>query len=244
MAVELPILKFVRKYNFFQTISAILRGGVGPGSYYTPIMIEMIFIAPLVYFIVKKYDFKGTLICFLFTALFEAVAYIVDLPSILYKLLAFRYVSILAFGCYIAIGKRALKRGFLIAMFVIGIAWQTMLNYIPLHPLFMNNDWARVNYLSSMFVLPVMYVLVKKYGTVHIKMKMLQEIGKASYNIFLVQMVFYSCGPASIVYRYVDSFCLQLIVCIVLCVFIGYVFFGIEHRITGRCIMALKKVQK
>ena len=27
MAVELPILKFVRKYNFFQTISAILRGG-------------------------------------------------------------------------------------------------------------------------------------------------------------------------------------------------------------------------
>ena len=125
-------------------------------------------------------------------------------------------------------------------MFLIGLIWQVALNYIPLHPVFMNYDWARVNYLPSLFVMPILYVLIKKFSDSKVKILPLQEIGKASFNIFLVQMVFYGCGPAWLVYKIIDNMWLQLIVCICVCLVGGYIFYIIEHRLTSILINRIK----
>ena len=40
-------------------IYTLFEGGVGPGSYYYPILIQLIFIYPIIYSLVKKYKFYG-----------------------------------------------------------------------------------------------------------------------------------------------------------------------------------------
>lgn len=189
----------------------------------------------------KKYDFCGAIICFVLTAVWELVQYSWGMNDKVYALLIFRYVSIVAFGCYMAVGRIKLNKVFLGALFVVGIVWQFFLNYMPIIPPFMNYAWARVNYLSSLFVMPIMYILVKQYGASVIHIPIIKELGKASYNIFLVQMVSYGCGAASIVYRVVPGTVLQLIVIITICCICGYIFYIIENKFTCFVLMKVKQ---
>ena len=236
--VEVPILAVAKNYNCFEGLKQMLRGGYGPGAYYTPIMIQMIFLGPIIYYVVKKYDLIGFVLCFLATGAWEEISYSTGLEDGTYALIALRYISLFAFGCYIAIGKRDLNPLVLMIMFIVGIVWQTALNYIPLQPPFMNYAWARVNLYASFFVLPIMYVLIKKYSASSISIPILQEFGKASYNIFLVQMAFYGCGPAQAVYEYIGNGFMQLIICFVSCLIMGYVYYRLESPITKKVIKA------
>ena len=240
MLLELPYMILVNKSGIIETIANIVRGGIGPGAYYTSVMIQLVFLVPLIYALVKKYDWFGTILCFMLTVLWEMVQYCWGMDGQSYKIIAFRYISVIAFGCFIAIGKKKLSKTVLALMFLIGLIWQVALNYIPLHPVFMNYDWARVNYLPSLFVMPILYVLIKKFSDSKVKILPLQEIGKASFNIFLVQMVFYGCGPAWLVYKIIDNMWLQLIVCICVCLVGGYIFYIIEHRLTSILINRIK----
>lgn len=63
------------------------------------------------------------------------------------------------------------------------------------------------------------------------KCGLLEEIGKASYDIFLTQMVYYAT-LGGLVHRLVGSFAVQVIINIVICVAMGFVFNRIEAPIT------------
>lgn len=201
-------------------------------------MIQMIFLGPVIYYVVKKFDLIGFLICFAATGMWEAISYGIGLSDNYYRLIAIRYISLFAFGCYILIGKKKLNVVVLAIMFVAGIVWQTLLNYVPLQPPFMNYAWARVNLYSSLFVLPIMYFVIKRYSNADISIPILQELGKASFNIFLVQMAFYGCGPALLVYKVVGNEILQFVICLVACSAIGYLYYRIEKPITKKIIKA------
>lgn len=234
--------------NYYYSISWFFRnnktsvhgGGYGPGAYYTPIMIQMILIGPVIYLVIKKMDGYGFLLCFAVTGCWETISYCVGISDYAYKLISFRYISLFSFGVYIAIGKKRLNMVLLATLFFAGIIWQTLLNYVPLHPLFMNYAWARVNLYSSLFVLPVMYFIIKKYGGVCIHVPLLQAFGKASFNIFLFQMLFYGCGPAQILYRFVNNEFLQLVLCVTCCLAFGYTFYIIETPITKKIVKSIK----
>lgn len=199
-------------------------------------MIQMIFLGPIIYYVVKKYDVFGFLICFGLTAAWEAVSYTVNLGDKLYAIIVLRYISLFAFGCYIAIGKKKLNSIVLIILFVFGVIWQTLLNYIPLYPPLMNYSWARVNLYSSLFILPIMYVLIRKFNDTSKSIPIVKDCGKASYNIFLVQMVFYGCGSAQLVYKFISNGVLQFIICFAFCTTIGYLYYIIEKPITNKII--------
>lgn len=231
--LELPYMIEINNPGIIGTIAIIVRGGGGPGAYYTPVMIQLVFLVPLIYLLIKKYDWFGVIICFVLTALWEMIQYCWGMDDQSYEIIAFRYISIIAFGCFIAIGKKELSKKILGLMFIIGLIWQAALNYIPLHPVFMNYVWARVNYLPSLLVMPVLYVLIRQFSGGKVNIPLLQEIGKASFNIFLVQRVFYGCGLAGVVYKIIDNMLLQLIVCICICLVGGYIFYIIEHRLTS-----------
>ena len=75
--IEIPALIFVKEFSVLKIVFAFFEGGVGPGSYYTPVMIQLIFVTPVIYFIIRKYDFIGVMYCFIFTGIYEATAYCV-----------------------------------------------------------------------------------------------------------------------------------------------------------------------
>ena len=43
--------------NIQSVFKAFIAGGQGPGSYYTPVLVQFVFIFPLIYFIVDKMKF-------------------------------------------------------------------------------------------------------------------------------------------------------------------------------------------
>lgn len=237
--IELPFLIIYKKLDILSLIQTFVRGGAGPGSYYTPVMLQFIFVTPVIYYIIKKYDFCGMCLCFLFTAVWEAVQYSWGMNDGPYALIVLRYVSVIAFGCYIAIGQIKLNKKILCIMFFTGIVWQGLLCYAPLNPPFMNLSWARVNYLSSLIVMPVMYILIKKFCYSSFKVPVIQQLGKASYNIFLVQMVYY-CG-AGLVYKKIHGTLLQIVVSILICCCLGCIFYSIETKITKYIVNAIRK---
>jgi peptidoglycan/LPS O-acetylase OafA/YrhL len=58
-------------------------------------------------------------------------------------------------------------------------------------------------------------------------------MGKASYNIFLTQMIFFAY-VVDIVYKIVPNRALQLIICILVSTLVGYMFYLIESKITRK----------
>jgi peptidoglycan/LPS O-acetylase OafA/YrhL len=77
-----------------------------------------------------------------------------------------------------------------------------------------------------------MYVLLKKKSCKSINIPILKDLGKASYNVYLVQMTFYGCGPVLVIYKYVDNKLCQLMLCIIACLILGYLFYLIEKQLS------------
>lgn len=242
--IELPYLLIKQKCNIIQLFFTFVRGGHGPGAYYTPIMIQTIFLAPVLFCVIKRFDFKGFLICFAVTGLYELISYCLGIPDELYKFIVFRYISTLSFGIFIAIGKKQFNHMGLLFLFVLGVLWQAALNYIPIAPIFMNHTWARVNYLSSIPAMLAMYILIKarifdRAKQIHIPF--IHTWGKASFNIYLTQMVVYGCGLSDVVYGNIPNSFVQLLVIVTICLAFGWAFYKLESRITNTMISKIGK---
>lgn len=80
-----------------------------------------------------------------------------------------------------------------------------------------------------LFIIPIFGFLVDK----NIKFAPLEIIGKASYNIFLTQMVYY-CYLYGKIKETFGNIYLNAVASIAICVIIGIVFYEIENRITKK----------
>ncbi len=211
-------------------IVGAIDGGSGPGSYYYPIMIQFIFTFPLVYFIVKKFDFVGVIICFLINGGYEIIQRSYGVSEGNYRLFLFRYIFLMAFGCYLYIGKSKPKKWVAIISMVIGVGWLVVYQYLKYQPKVIIY-WSGTCLLAALWIVPIAWLLLKSTRLNKVKCKPLEICGKASYNIFLTQMVFYISGVGA-VYKYVENRAVQLILCLSINVVVGLVFYWIENKIT------------
>ncbi|MCI7435484.1 MAG: acyltransferase family protein, partial [Spirochaetia bacterium] len=86
------------KRFFVHEIALFLQGGNGPGSYYYPEMIQIMFLFPIIYVLVRKYNWKGVLVVALATFFFEVLKFPYMVNEGQYRLLLFRYFMLIAFG--------------------------------------------------------------------------------------------------------------------------------------------------
>lgn len=177
----------------------------------------------------------GYCVCLILNVFWEIISYSWNMSDHVYAITIFRYFSVIAFGCFIATEKRRLSYPILIVMQVCGIIWQVILCYRNARPIFMNYSWARVNFLSSFLVMPLMYYLLKYKVNTSIKITPLQILGKASYDIYLVQM-FYYAFLNSYVGKHIASRGYHLLFNICICCVVGTLYYLIENPITrGIC---------
>lgn len=170
-----------------------IDGGIGPGSYYYPVMLQLVFSFPLIFFAIRKYDFKGLIGCWVANGIFEVLQRAYGLGDITYRLLLYRYIFIIAVGCYIAIGNRTIKKAEALITSTVGFIFIVTVCYLKYTPRVIIY-WTRTSFVAVMYIVPIVLVLFKK----NIKCKLIELFGKASYNIFLTQMVYYAltsvCG--------------------------------------------------
>ena len=188
------------------------------------------FIIPIIYYLVDKYELNGLIVCFLINILFEILCKVVSLQDGYYRLLSFRYIFIVSFGCYLFKSNCIKNVTFWIAG-LLGVAYIIIFKYLETNHLFINEAWAGTSVLAVLYILPIVRIFIKNK---RIHNNLLELLGKASYNIFLVQMVYFIAS--SRMYNYVSFVPLRIVINIIICCSIGVLFYKIENPITSKII--------
>lgn len=220
----------VVEYGLLAVVKDWFTGGYGMGSYYFPIMIQFIFVFPVIYFCIRKKGAKGLVLAFFINALYELLKYSYGMNETEYRLLFFRYLFVAAAGCYHALNRDKFPKLLTeILMFIFGIAFIVFFTYSGYSPKILTY-WTSTCFLTSMYIIPVMDFLTGwKKRTV--RFFPLELAGKASFNIFLTQMIYY-CVFIEDINRLISNSLLRITASILICVIGGILFFLLENRFT------------
>lgn len=217
--------------NPLDYVAWILRGTDGPGSYYYPILLQLILVLPILNCCFKKWGGCGALIaCFIANLTYELMRWAYAMNAECYRLLVFRYIFVVGAGIYTYKGYR-LKRYTSIIMVLAGAVYIFAVNFTYYHPVVLS-FWTNTNLISVMIVIPIMNWLLKYPN---ISFKPLELVGRASYHIFLVQMVYYLCYYSIITSKVTDRKA-ELFIGLIICILIGIGFYLIEKPITTKII--------
>ncbi len=204
----------------------VLNGTEGKGTYYYPVMIQIVFLFPLLFCIFRHYGRKSLWICFAINAIYELLMWSYDLELSTYRLLCFRYVFVIGAGIYIGLGYR-FKIGQSIILTLIGGAFIFATKYLGYDP-FILKMWTGTSFVSCLLIIPFMAFVI---SNVHIHCAPIELIGRATYNIFIVQIVYYLAyfdKSNALFSSWKIHFLFGLVVSLVL----GVLFYLVESRIT------------
>ena len=228
--IPLKILIYQTPLNIGQIFHQFLGGGWGPGNYYYPCMLQFIFLFPLIFFAVKKWDFAGLLLCGAANIFYEVIKVYIGITNREYRLIVLRYLLAIALGCYFSSGKFKIKKWMGILSFLFGAAFLYAISYCGYRSTYFSR-WSKTSMPAALYIAPIIYLLIKKCTW---ECKPLALLGKASYNIYLVQMVFFYM--ANHIFDGVKGRLSSMLFTYVVCLVLGVIFYKIETPITQRVI--------
>jgi peptidoglycan/LPS O-acetylase OafA/YrhL len=179
----------------------------GPGNYFVSIVLQYIFIFPLIYILYKKSPNLMLITLFSIDFLFQLVApylAIFDNVPYLYGACIFRYFSAIALGLYISedlltsrhIELLSKKNRFILVGVPISIVYLFMARFTR-QPFFLFSEARGFQNVISFFYPLLLVVIMLRFfpeKTDNVILNSLATIGKASYHIFLIQILFFGFG--------------------------------------------------
>lgn len=206
-----------------------LRGGRGAGSYYIPMMLQLIFLFPFMLILFKKSPYKSVSLFFIIHLSFDIISNFLPIPKGAYRLLIFRYLVFIVMGMILYYNHSKIKRKKLIIFFSsISVTYIYITNYYVYIPKAFTK-WTRTS-LPTVFWAFLLVYLGMKYLEIenkNILTNMASTIGKASYHIFLVQKLFFRFGINK-VYKDINIV-IKSLLAIILCCSIGIAFYYFER---------------
>ena len=223
------------KYGILALMFDFLIGGIGQGSYYFPIIVQFIFLFPVIYFCIKKYGLKGLYGLFALNFFYEVLKQAYGMPHSEYRLLIFRYLFVISAGCFFALESvsegnpaYAIKKKRLVMSvgFLLGFIFICLFCFTQYQPKIVT-FWSTTSVLCCLYVVPIMALYMKKAKIVFAPLEL---IGKASWHIFLFQMLFYQYyySTQSLL---TENTGLRYRVCVLICVCGGVLFYLFEKGI-------------
>lgn len=182
--------------------SAVVQGGIGPGSYYFWIYVQFLVIVPPIFFLVKRWGgWKLHLVFIAVAQLLEILCMVSGIGEPLYRLLCFRYVFLIYLGflwSQTMISKKLEKWQVIFA--IVSLIALIFIHYVidgSLNPIFHDTAWRDFHWICyywAAFLLP--WLLRYVYNKCHRKLqKAIEYIGRYSYEIFLMQMFVFTAYP-------------------------------------------------
>lgn len=236
--ITLKILYLKEPISVGLVAKSFLGGGFGPGTYYTPVMIRIVILAPIVFLFIKKHK-KLALICLLLINLiYEVLKYYMGMDADIYRLFVFRYLFIFSYGVWLYTSNTNSKDKYDAIDYIlggIGAIYLLLTQYCGIHIVFINM-WESTSVVACLYIIPVLRILIRQCK---VHNKFLETLGKASYNIYLVQMLFYWAFFDKL-HEIVAYRAWNLLLCFVICISIGMIFFWFERLLTKRVIQFIK----
>ncbi len=231
-----------KKMTLLGTVVFFFAGGRGQhGTYYFPIIMQVAFMIPLIYAAVKKWKW-GVWLCFFVNLALEVlknpIGRMTGLSSSIlygaYRLLAYRYIFVIALGIYIYLYRDNLGKRFKwICMFLVGAGYVYLVNYVPYNRIIFNY-WHRTSMIAVLYIAPL-FVLGVKY-LAGVRIKLIEELGKASYHILMVQILYFNffaplvwTAPKNIIPNDFVGFVISIAVCLGG----GYGYYLLYNKVAG-----------
>lgn len=214
-----------------------ILGGKGQGSYYFPIMVQFVFLFPCLYLAIRKWKMGGLAGAFLVNALYELVKNLTGMSDYSYRFLIFRYLFVIAAGVYVAFfqPKRPGIKFLLAASLAAGLGFIILFSYTSYQPRLVTM-WTTTSFPTGLYVFAVFGFLLPRIKG---GCKPLEITGKASFNIFLIQMIYYNFADR-ILPLLGGSDLLFILVSVINCVAVGILFYLGEHKLTETILKFLK----
>ena len=229
-------------FGFFTLIG--LLPVTGPGNYFFSIILQYIVVAPLIFFIYKKNPKLMLALLLLVNLIFELLIFklaIFSIYSYLYSACIFRYFFAIALGLYVSeeytLNHRVRffsRRNWLLFLplplsiyyLYIGIAkWQPWS--------FLRQDWGTHNVVAFpyVFFITVLFLNFNREKWLNsLVARPLLAIGKASYHIFLTQMLFFGLGFS---FSKPSATVATIIADLATIIALGWLFYKSENKIRG-----------
>lgn len=189
------ILLLSHSYSYSELIPIVIRGGgIGPGSYFPWIYLQIALLIPLFSLLLGKCPRKYLGIVFILIC--ESMEYffaLIHISEDIYRLLAFRYILLLFFG-WLWVKEGITLNWKTLSLSIISLLSIVYFEYVRFdnEPFFLNTGWRfhrwpcyyYVAYLGTMG-LHAIYKLTSKFLFLR---SFIGELSKCSYDIFLFQM--------------------------------------------------------
>ena len=145
-----------------------------------------------------------------------------------YRLLIFRYLFILSAGIYLYFEKDK-KHNVVgqVCMSLIGAVFLFATQYLQWVP-FGLEKWTTTCWLACFYLLPIAARVLR----CPMHSRMFEELGRASYHIFFIQMLYYGFF-AEYLYKQFPLPLLQLFISLLCSIGFGYAFYKIESPISN-----------
>lgn len=215
-----------KEYTVAALLLDIVKGGYGPGAYYTPIMFQFVFLVPILWYIYNRYGIYSIFIINLF---YELLYTIMGFSEGIYQFCFIRYLFLVSLG--FEMKKREDKENKLIAiLFVIGFCYLISTSYLYEPIIF--KRWTTTSMMSGLYLGPILLIgrkLFDKSGIQSKRNNILIFTSNATFHIYLVQMVYYYIGVQRIFGGMPTS--IRICLSVLVCLFCGNIFYGVMNKI-------------
>ena len=217
-----------------ELIQTLLGGGKGPGSYYPWVYVQLALILPFAWKYFQRYKMSQLLLPYVFVCVgFDILFSFIDMLEWLYRLTAVRYIFLIYLGMiWVKDGVRVNWKTVIFSLMTIGVTLFFYYTKLDLEPWFFNTGWTTHRwicyyYVGSLLTVAVWYLYrwIQRVGWID---KLVIEVAKSSYEIFLVQMAVFVLLPP-IIGHFIDDVFIRFVVSFTLEIFLS-VWIGIEFR--------------
>lgn len=197
----------------------------GPGNYYISILFQFIILSPLFYYLYKRLNTLSLFIALIINILFELFIKIA-FPNIIYLYSAsiFRYIFLLFLGYYLydLIKQKNSIPYFFYPGLAISIIYLFIVNNDHTFLKIFLSSWKTQLFIGNFYPFILTFIGLKY---LNFNSNILVEIGKASYHIFLTQIVYFIVNISN---KITLNISLQLMINTVVCITIGYAFYKLD----------------
>jgi peptidoglycan/LPS O-acetylase OafA/YrhL len=198
----------------------------GKGNYFITLLLQSVLLLPIIGYSFHHWPLRTTALLILAEVIFLLISYQVSYfnkERYLYDAAFFRYLSAIAYGLWlsaiVAAGKN--KGRWLLAALALGAAvYLYLLQYQDLRLPHVRPEWQAQLVLAFPYATLLIYLFLLLFPSQsgNPVLGVMAEAGKASYHIFLVQVLYFGLAPTD------AGVLLSLSVCLLL----GYVFYRFE----------------
>ncbi len=224
--VEMVLMYFIqgRLVGLHEAIYSFLTGGWGPGSYYVPMMLQLVLCFPFFYILIKRDVISGSTVILGIQFAYEVFVRYAALSETVYRLIFIRYFVFVWFGMILFYYQDKMKNLFLFCCALCGGSYIFLIAQMH-YPLSIFQYWSGTSMPTVLWAGPMVFFAIrflKRFPGILDKVTI--KTGASTYYIFLTQMIYFQLGFGKISTSFLCNFVCAILINCALGILFSYIF--------------------